>query len=166
MTFDEIVAAEKGYLWNFLRRLVDERDHADAVQEVFLRVHQKLSEYDTSKPFRAWLTGIAKNVASEYRRTAWYRRVRLADAPPSKPDTAPLPDQRTADAELVRKALEMLAPPRRDILVRHYVEGHSMPDIAGALRIPADTAYSRLRLAKAQFEAAMQLLLEGPHEPQ
>ena len=33
----------------------------------------------------------------------------------------------------------------------HELDGHAMPEIAAALGVPLNTAYSRLRLAREQF---------------
>lgn len=38
----------------------------------------------------------------------------------------------------------------------HDVDGHDVPEIATLLSIPLNTAYSRLRLARADFRAAVE----------
>ena len=43
----------------------------------------------------------------------------------------------------------------------HDIDGHVMPDIAAALGVPLNTAYSRLRLARADFAAAVQRVQGG-----
>ena len=43
----------------------------------------------------------------------------------------------------------------------HDIDGHVMPDIAAALGVPLNTAYSRLRLARADFAAAVKRLQGG-----
>ena len=40
----------------------------------------------------------------------------------------------------------------------HEIEGHAMPEIAEVLSIPLNTAYSRLRLARQDYERAMRRL--------
>ena len=52
-------------------------------------------------------------------------------------------------------ALDDLELDRRAVLILHDIDGHSVPEIARALSIPLNTAYSRLRLAREQFKAAV-----------
>jgi RNA polymerase sigma-70 factor (ECF subfamily) len=43
---------------------------------------------------------------------------------------------------------------RRAVLILHDLDEVHVPEIAQALGIPLNTAYSRLRLARAEFAAA------------
>jgi len=54
--------------------------------------------------------------------------------------------------DLVLAALEVLDDDRRSLFVLHELDGVSMPEVAAALSIPLNTAYSRLRLALEQKE--------------
>jgi RNA polymerase sigma-70 factor (ECF subfamily) len=61
--FDSLFDAELDYVWNALRRLgVREADLDDEVNEVFLRVHRQLAQYDPSRPVRPWLFAFAARV--------------------------------------------------------------------------------------------------------
>ncbi len=53
---------------------------------------------------------------------------------------------------------ESEAESRRAVFVMHELDGISMPDIVQALEIPLNTGYSRLRLARGEFTAAVQRL--------
>ena len=67
--------AELDYVWNALRRLgVREADLDDEVNEVFLRVHRQLAQYDPSRPIRPWLFAFAARVAAAYSHS-WPRLV-------------------------------------------------------------------------------------------
>ena len=77
----------------------------DAVQETFVVVHRRLPTYDVSQPLRAWLWGIARNVAHNQRRTAsreHRRRDALADEPAENADTSL---ERATELRVVREAL-------------------------------------------------------------
>ena len=41
------------------------------------------------------------------------------------------------------------------MFVMHELDGHAAPEIADAMGIPLNTAYSRLRLARQDFAAAI-----------
>jgi RNA polymerase sigma-70 factor (ECF subfamily) len=99
-------------------------------------------------------------MASDYRRLARHRRETL-DEPCEGVDAAPSAAERVATRQtldLVWTALEQLDLDRRAIFVLHDVEGYSIPEVANALGIPLNTAYSRLRLARDQFAKSVQRL--------
>ena len=56
---------------------------------------------------------------------------------------------------LVDRALEALDFDQRSVFILHDLDGHSIPDAAKLLEVPLNTAYSRLRLARARFAAAV-----------
>jgi len=156
------------YVWFTLRRFgVAARDLDDLAHDVFIQVYQHLDRYDPTRPLRPWLFGFAYRLASDYRRLARHRRETL-DEPCDGIDGAPSAAERVATRQtldLVWTALEQLDLDRRAIFVLHDVEGYSVPEAAGALGIPLNTAYSRLRLARDQFAKSMQRLRSRQGEP-
>ena len=156
--FPAVYAAELGYVWHALRRLgVQDRDLEDLCHDVFVVVFRNLAVYDTRRPIRPWLFGIAFRVASDYRRSARQRReipgtTRELTCPAPPADEVMLRRERQ---RLVARALEALELDRRAVFVMHDIDEHVMPDIAAALGIPLNTAYSRLRLARADFATAV-----------
>jgi RNA polymerase sigma-70 factor (ECF subfamily) len=52
-------------------------------------------------------------------------------------------------------ALETIEVRRRAVLVLHEIEEMTAPEIARVLQIPLNTVYSRLRVARAELEAAL-----------
>ena len=159
--FRAIFDHECGYVWNALRRLgVHERDLEDVAHDVFVTVHRRLDDYDPKRPIRPWLFGISYRIASDYRRLARHRREVVSDAfDPA--DERPSQDEQVEAAQarrLVAQALEALELDRRAVFVMHELDGHAMPEIARALSIPLNTAYSRLRLAREQFAISVKRL--------
>ena len=160
-SFRDIFETEFSYVWNVLRRLgIAERDLEDLTQQVFLQVHGQLPSYDVTRPLRPWLFAFAYNVASNYRALARHR-VELSIVVPERADSAPGADEQLItrqELELAELALTRVAIERRAVLLLHEVEGHSIPEIAESLGIPLNTAYSRLRLARQEYEAAVRRL--------
>jgi RNA polymerase sigma-70 factor (ECF subfamily) len=162
--FPAVYAAELGYVWHALRRLgVQERDLEDLCHDVFVVVFRNLPVYDTRRPIRPWLFGISFRVASDYRRSARQRReipgtTRELTCPAPPADEVMLRRERE---RLVARALDDLELDRRAVFVMHDIDGHVMPDIAAALGIPLNTAYSRLRLARVDFAAAVKRVQGG-----
>lgn len=161
-SFESMFREELGYVLNSLRRLgVRESDVEDLAHDVFVVAYRKQGELDPARPRRPWLFGIALRVASDYRRLFRNRYERPAIDPEA--ERAAAPEQQGADLErrrLVQRGLDTLDLDKRAVLVLHDVEGHAMPEIAAALAIPLNTAYSRLRAARERFRAA----ITGDHE--
>jgi len=157
-SFREVFEAELDFVWNCLRRLgIPERDLEDEALEVFLRVQGALGEYDATRSIRPWIAGFAYRVACEYRRRPRHRYERMGteiDAPASSVS----PEQSAADGEeraMVLAALERVDSLRRSVLVLHDIYGYTIPEVAANCDIPLNTAYSRLRLARAEFAQAL-----------
>jgi RNA polymerase sigma-70 factor (ECF subfamily) len=146
------------YVWNVLKRLgVAERDLEDLGQQVFFQVHGQLSTFDTRRPIRPWLFSFAYHAASNYRALARHR-VELSIVAPELADSSPAADEQLITRQELELALSRVALDRRGVLLLHEVEGHGMPEIAESLGIPLNTAYSRLRLARQEYEQAVRRL--------
>jgi RNA polymerase sigma-70 factor (ECF subfamily) len=157
----QIFRHEFRYVWGSLRRLgVHESELEDLTHEVFVRVHAQLPLFDPTRPLRPWLFGIALGVSANFRRLARHR-VEVFKEVTEFPDAAGSADEEVElqqRRELVHRALEKLPLEQRAVLVLHEMDGFSMPDVAVALGINVNTAYSRLRIGRAAFKAAVQRL--------
>jgi RNA polymerase sigma-70 factor (ECF subfamily) len=158
--FNDIFRSHFGYVWNALRRLgIAERDLEDLTQQVFLDVYRRLESFEPGRPVRPWLFGFALRAASNHRRLA--RHVLELFRTQEAPAAGPLPDELLVareDAERAERALSRVELNRRAVLLLHEVDGHTIPEIAEALQIPLNTAYSRLRLARDEYERAFRRL--------
>jgi RNA polymerase sigma-70 factor, ECF subfamily len=110
---------------------------------------------DASRARRPWLYSFAVRYASNYRRLARHRGHDSIDEM-----TIPLT---TSDADLgardlVLRALSDLDFDRRTVLVMHDLEGFQASEIAEVTSTLLNTVYSRLRLARADFRAAVERL--------
>ena len=161
-----IFEREFDYLCATLRRLrVPNSDIEDLVHEVFLVMYRRWETYDPSYPIRPWLFGIAFRVAAAHRRRGWRE---IPGPGPDMQDPSPGPEQAFATQQargIVLSALERLPLPRRAVFVMHYIDHMAMQDIASALSIPRFTAYSRLRKARQEFEAAVKSIQSGANQP-
>ncbi len=157
----EIYRAEFAYVWNSLRRLgVRHGDLPDLTHDVFVTAWRQRNEFDRSRPVRPWLFGIAFRVAVGNKRRAASTR-EVLEQPPESADLALGPEEhatRNQDRRLVLQALQMLELDRRAVFIMFELHGHSMPEISQALSLPLNTAYSRLRLARADFANAIRTL--------
>jgi len=149
------------YVWNTLRRMgVGPSDLEDVTQDVFLQVGKHMEDYDSSRPIKPWLFGFAFRIASQYRRRAHRRRETSAEIDTLEHPGA-LQDETLGaqdDRQLVLSALESVELGRRAVFVLHEIDGVGMAAIAQTLAIPVNTAYSRLRVAREEFAAAVKRL--------
>ena len=169
LSLEAVHESHADFVWCSLQRLgVKQPDLEDALQDVFVVVHNKLSTFDGSSRLSTWLFGICLRVASGQRRKAYrHRESSTADLEASA--GASLDDEPEA-ALLGREArralgevLDALAPERRVVFVMFEIEGIACHEIAEMLSLPLGTVYSRLNAARVDFSKAA-LRLRKRHE--
>jgi len=153
--FDSVYAAFFPFVWRCLRAFgVPDAD--DAAQDVFVVVHRRLAEFRGSSSLRTWLYGIVRNVAFNHRRRVG-RKGRGEPLDADLPSPSPGPGERFEEAEaadFVQRFLATVDEKKREVFVLILIEGLSVPEVAEALEIPLNTAYSRLRAVRSEFRAA------------
>lgn len=152
---------EVDYVFRTLRRLgAPASEVEDLAQEVFLALRQSWGEYDQERPLRPYLFGISFRIAYAHQRKRGrevaFGVVELGYGGPG-PDEALQSKQARA---LVLAALERIPLPRRAVLVMHDIDDVPVSDAAKVLGIPLFTAYSRLRKARRELEAAVRRMLK------
>jgi RNA polymerase sigma-70 factor, ECF subfamily len=157
--FQEVFWAHYPYVFNSLRRLgVHPNDIEDLAQEVFVTAYRRVDDFDRARPARPWLFGIAYRVVAQHRRdTRQDRAVSAQDVSEAVDGSEGADDllDRRDDQRMVLEALGSVELDRRAVLLMHDLDGICMPDIAGTIGIPVNTAYSRLRLAREEFASAV-----------
>jgi RNA polymerase sigma-70 factor (ECF subfamily) len=152
----QVYRRELDYLIGSLQRLgVPYRDVEDVAHEVFLVMLRRWQDFDRRRPVRPWLFGIAFRVASAQRRK--HAREVLGGSLETE-DLSARPDEVAAAGEmrhLLLKALGRVPLERRAVLVMHDVDEMGMREVATQLEIPLFTAYSRLRKARKELDAAL-----------
>lgn len=165
--YDENVA----FVHRGVRRLgVNEGAVEDVVQEVFLTAYRRHGSFREESALRTWLFGIVIRVVRLHRRTAFRAGLHgvidhgagaesVADTKTSRPDEA----AETKDAwRTLLRVLDQLDEDKREIFVLAELEELPIPAIAGLLGLKLNTAYSRLRLARAAFETALDGMKVSP----
>jgi RNA polymerase sigma-70 factor, ECF subfamily len=130
-----------GPIFRFCRRALPAREDAeDATTEIFMKLREKLGQYDSSRPFQAWLYKVSANHCWDLLRR---RRIRqdletegVEELPLAHPEPSQLEklvEQRTSLE--VRDALAKLPARSRMALVLRYYSDMSYDEIAEALGI-------------------------------
>ena len=155
----EIHHAHAGYVWLTLQRLgVRPSDLEDALQEVFVVVHRRLSSYDKNAKLSSWLFGISVRVAAQFRRRAHLRREEVVEQVPERPSNPGFtPEQASLALEarrVLERVLDTLEARQRAVFVMFEIDGLACSEIAAQLEVPIGTVHSRLHAARKAFANA------------
>ena len=137
----------------------DEPLAEDVVQDVFLRLHQRIRHFDDGRPLGPYLMRSVVNGALNV-----MRRERKSTS--LDPDSAPLERRlQTASAELevelaeqareVLRALSKLPARQRAVIVQRYYLEWSEQDMAQALEAPAGTVKWLLHAARRRLRSLL-----------
>jgi RNA polymerase sigma-70 factor (ECF subfamily) len=164
--FRRLVAENIDFLWRCLRRFGVPTPHVDdAVQAVFLTASEKRASIEPGRE-RAFLVGVAMNVAAHARRSAARRGKNeiLAngeDGSPEALDPQPSAEESVGSQQarqLLDQVLDTLDPDVRSVFVLFELEELTMTEIASLMGLPQGTVASRLRRGREAFQLAARRL--------
>jgi RNA polymerase sigma-70 factor (ECF subfamily) len=151
------------------------RDRAsaeDIVQNTFVRVYERIHQYQPERPFEPWLLRVVINdavkAANRNQREVSFDTERaggdvtLADL---LRDPTPTPEDESERLEIQRvvwDAMAQLTPKQRAAAVLRYYLDYSEAEMADALTLPAGTVKWRLHAARQRLR---DLLLPLRNEP-
>jgi RNA polymerase sigma-70 factor (ECF subfamily) len=167
MDFRAVYEEHFDFVWRSLRRLsVREADVPDALQEVFLVVFRRLSEFEGRARITTWLFRICMRVASDRQRLACNRRELLdeqqVEACLDERGDASQEVERRESAAMLDAALARMDIDQRAVFMLFELEEMSGEEIAEALQIPLGTVYSRLRLGREAFRKVFHRIQGAP----
>src|SRR6202163_1909990 len=150
-------------IFRFCRRAMPTKEDAeDATMEIFMKLRDKLGQYDQTRSFTAWLYKVAANHCWDVLRRRKSRQDKetedLENVPLEHPDPSQLErliEQKTS--EEVRQALHKLGARARMALVLRYYSDMSYDEIADELGVRR--AFVGVVLLRARHE--LRQALEG-----
>jgi RNA polymerase sigma-70 factor (ECF subfamily) len=125
----------------------------ELVQEVFLKIWQKLSKFDPNKSFESWIFLIAHNLAVDWlkRNNLWNENTFLDNNLKNSVDF-----DLSSEVEYKRKLLENLLLrldfKYREVLILYYFEWKSYDEIAEILGTTKNTVWSWIKRAKDKLK--------------
>jgi RNA polymerase sigma-70 factor, ECF subfamily len=128
-------------IFRFCRRAMPTREDAeDATMEIFMKLREKLSQYDQSRSFTAWLYKMSANHCWDMLRRRKVRQGKETEDVDELPLATTDPSQlekliEERSGEEVRKALDKLGARARMALVMRYYSDMSYDEIADALGV-------------------------------
>jgi RNA polymerase sigma factor (sigma-70 family) len=131
-------------VFTYFRRMVFQRETAaDLTQETFLRAFRVADRFRGESSVSTWLLGIARHVYLE-----WVRKQRTPPIEPVRNEASdPTPDE-TIDVE---RALALLSPEHREVLVLRFSLDLPSEEVARILGLSHDAIRQRTTRAKRAF---------------
>ena len=159
-------------LYRYLLRLVREPAEAeDLFQQTWIRVAEKIRQYDPRRNFEAWLFTVARNIAIDH-----LRRIRpqsldepIEGAPGESAATRLQSSERPVLDGIVERertsrlahALDLLPVTHREVLTLRFEEEMKLEEIAEVIDIPLSTVKTRLRRALDRLRQTLETHYPG-----
>ncbi len=151
-------------LFNFAFRLTGTREEAeDLLQESYFKAYKYFHQLRDESKFKEWIFQITANQFKNFLRRKKKENTFYQDdqervfAEPEKtyknPDELFLKNDRSA---MVRKALEIVSPKMRSVLVLFELEGYSIDEVSKSLGISRGTVKSRLHYARKKLREVLE----------
>lgn len=145
------------------RIVLHPQETEDLVQETFIQAYCKLHLFRGESSFGTWLYRIAVNLSlrrlQQLRKKGWTPLDALEglETPDLRPE-APQPERealRGADRVELQQAMLGLSDAHRTVVLLHYFEDKSCPEIAAILGCSVGTVWSRLHYALRKLKTQL-----------
>ena len=155
LLYDNYSAALLGVIY----RIVDDKEAAeDILQEVLIKIWQKIATYDRSRgKLFTWLINIARNAAIDSTRAKDYNvksKIQSIDN-----SVRSINRQYNVSTQVdhigLRNIVEKLKPEYRVLIDKLYFEGYTQEEAAEELDIPLGTIKTRIRAAISHLRELM-----------
>ena len=152
---------------------LDREESLDIVQDVFIKVYQKIHLFREESSLSTWLHRITVNLCLNWKRR-WLRRFKWHHQPLEIEDGGDYPELGTVEdlpetlyeqkelKKLLWEQLKELPEEARAVFVLKEMEGLSYDEIAETLRIKTGTVSSRLFYARKKLRKGFKKALEDP----
>lgn len=138
-----------------LKRCGDVNDAEDLTQETLLAAFQFINRGGSISNMKYWLTSVLTNKWNEALRKKYRLPLVSVDV---ISDVEDYNDENNVDrptAEQVRREVAYLGKLQREVIVKHYLEGKKVQEIADELGIPKGTVLSRLSSGRDQMRKGL-----------
>jgi RNA polymerase sigma-70 factor (ECF subfamily) len=149
-----IYASEAPRMIGVARRILFRQDLAEeAVHDAFVRIWRAAASFDPHRgSARGWLYAVVRNCALSIHRNE--HRYDASDESALDIDCEATMT-RLPETSALRKCLERIDRPRRDVVVLAYVHGMSHGELAGRLKVPLGTVKSWVRRSLFSLQECM-----------
>jgi RNA polymerase sigma-70 factor (ECF subfamily) len=160
--FAAIVTRYRARVFGIVLRTIGDRGRAeDLAQDVFLRIHRGLAQFQGRAKFSTWVYRVTMNVCLQERQRP--QRIEVPVEEPGDDDRAPRELGATDAAfdrlelrERLAKALAQLPDNYRLLVAAHYLREIQYEDLAEAFGLPLGTVKTHLHRAKKQLREILE----------
>jgi RNA polymerase sigma-70 factor (ECF subfamily) len=149
-----IYDSEASRMIGVARRILFRKDLAEeAVHDAFIRIWRGAVGFDPRRgSARGWLYAVVRHRALSIHRNE--HRYETSDESPEHIDCVAILSL-IPETSALRRCLEQIDRPRRDVVVLAYVHGMSHGELAGKLRVPLGTVKSWVRRSLLALQECM-----------
>ena len=172
--FREIVERYQSKVFSIIHGIVRQRnDVEDIAQQVFTKVYFSIRNFDFRSSLITWIYKITVNECFDYLRKKKVRKLvyesdlsedevrRVENTEPSV-DRQPRADENLARRDYVLKLLTRVSEEERMLLMLKEVEGYSVEELSGMLKMNENTIKVKLFRARQKLVKASQRLDKFP----
>lgn len=148
-------------LYGIVFRIVRKEEVAEEVlQDIFLRIWDKIESYDDSKgKLFTWMINIARNLAIDRARSKESNNSRKTDDIDYLVNKIDIQEnaQLQVDAIGLKEVLMKLSEDQQFIVNQLYLKGYTQSEVAEEFNIPLGTVKTRLRLAMIELRSILDI---------
>lgn len=141
--------------WNILRGSMAKEDAEEVASDVFLAAWNRAEDIEAGR-LKAWLGAVARNMAKNKLR-------QMGRELPLEEDILEIPDENTPvsalerkeEQRLVRRSIEQLGEPEREIFLRHYYYCQTVAEVAVVMHLKESTVKTKLRRGRSRLRAIL-----------
>src|SRR5688500_5590969 len=163
--FTELAGRVRSRIRSWAVRVVDDADDADDVaQQVLLKLHVRIREFEGRSRFTTWLYRVTVNTALNRRRLEHRRSQLMRDVPVASTTTMPemaAAAEQQRIAALVKACTTELSDRERQVFQMADLDGKSTSEIAAALGLQPVSV--RATLSRARRRIRIRMMEQHPH---
>lgn len=175
LAYKELVERYQKRVFGILFGMLHSREDAmELTQDVFIKVYQRIKEFEEKSSFYTWVYRIAFNLAIDFRRREWKKVHTEYDDSVGTEESGgddslfqrerENPEQAMQSRELgetIRRALETLPDEQKQVLLLREVEGLSYQEMSETMGCSIGTIMSRLFYARKKMQAQLKTVYTG-----
>lgn len=144
-------------IFRIVRRIVGQDHVDDVVQDFFVTLFAKISQFRFESSFETWVHRMAVNQSLQHLRKASREQERIRQYAGDGAVQSMPKDENSSreDAEVLEIAMNHLSGDQRALLHMKEVEGFGYQQIAEVLGVPEGTVGSRLNKARSELRIAL-----------